>query len=429
MTETQPSVREKLRKLYEKGLVHIMGATFLNKVFAFVGNVFVVRILTKTEYGIFGYTDNFLALFISLNGLGMAQAMMQYCSEKRSTEERKKYTRYAFLFGVGFNLIVFVMVLLCAMFAPLKISAARPYLMLFSFYPVLYYVDTFYCMLTRCRRDNREYAKIVNINAFLYMVGEIVGAYCIEAYGVILAIYIAELGASFVGMRYEKVSVVLDAGQLTRSQKKSMIKYAGFSCVNTLISNLLVIMDIFLIGYIIADPVSVASYKVGATIPNVMIVFPTSMMMFVYPYFAEHNTDKEWFIKNAKKLFLYTGIVNLILSALLFICAPLIIKILWGQKYMSSLTVFRILSINYFISATFRVNASSLLATLRKVNLNFYINLIAGTSNIILVAVMIKSFGLIGAPIATCMVVVITTLMLLPILLRSMNDIGKECIE
>ena len=53
-------MRDKIKFIYQKGLVHIMGSGLLNKVFTFIGNVFVVRFLTKREYGIFGYADNIM---------------------------------------------------------------------------------------------------------------------------------------------------------------------------------------------------------------------------------------------------------------------------------------------------------------------------------------------------------------------------------
>ena len=64
-------MRDKIKFIYQKGLVHIMGSGLLNKVFTFIGNVFVVRFLTKREYGIFGYADNIMTFFLILNGMGI----------------------------------------------------------------------------------------------------------------------------------------------------------------------------------------------------------------------------------------------------------------------------------------------------------------------------------------------------------------------
>ena len=72
-------MRDKIKFIYQKGLVHIMGSGLLNKVFTFIGNVFVVRFLTKREYGIFGYADNIMTFFLILNGMGIIYGMLQFC--------------------------------------------------------------------------------------------------------------------------------------------------------------------------------------------------------------------------------------------------------------------------------------------------------------------------------------------------------------
>ena len=44
---------EKLKGLFRGGFFHILGSTFINKIIAFLSNIGIVRILTKTDYGVF----------------------------------------------------------------------------------------------------------------------------------------------------------------------------------------------------------------------------------------------------------------------------------------------------------------------------------------------------------------------------------------
>lgn len=418
-------MRDKIKFIYQKGLIHIMGSGLLNKVFTFIGNVFVVRFLTKREYGIFGYADNIMSFFLILNGMGIIYGMLQFCSEHRPEEEKEAYYWFSLKFGMLFNFAIAVGVFMCALFAPLKVDAARPVLMVYALYPLTYYVYQYYCLLTRCKRENKRYALLSNLNAFIYMVIEIVGAYYLKVSGIIIALYLATILASLVGMRYYPIRTLRNANYLSRHQKLELIKYSAYVCANTMISNLLILMDVFLIGYIIVSPEKIAIYKVAATIPEALIVIPNSVVMFVYPYFAEHNMEYVWIKRNTKRLIGITAVMNFVVAGMLFVLAPWIIKILWGAKYMGAVTVFRILSVNYFVSSTLRVNVSNLLASLRKVKLNFYINIIAGISNIVLDALLIKYMGIDGAAWATLTVVVITTAMLMPALIHSIHNLKK----
>lgn len=418
-------MRDKIKFIYQKGLVHIMGSGLLNKVFTFIGNVFVVRFLTKREYGIFGYADNIMTFFLILNGMGIIYGMLQFCSEQRPEEEKEAYYCFSLKFGMAFNFAIAIGVFICAMFAPLKVAEARHVLMIYSLYPLTYYIYQYYCLLMRCKRENKRYALLSNLNAFIYMAVEIVGAYYLKASGIIIALYLATMITSLVGMRFYSIRTLRNANYLSRHQKLELIKYSAYVCANTMISNLLILMDVFLIGYIIVSPEKIAIYKVAATIPEALIVIPNSVVIFVYPYFAEHNMEYGWIKQNTKRLIGITAIMNFIIAGMLFVLAPWIIKLLWGAKYMGAVTVFRILSVNYFVSSTLRVNVSNLLASLRKVKLNFYINIVAGISNIVLDAVLIKYMGIDGAAWATLTVVVITTAMLIPALIHSIRCLKK----
>lgn len=418
-------MRDKIKFIYQKGLVHIMGSGLLNKVFTFIGNVFVVRFLTKREYGIFGYADNIMTFFLILNGMGIIYGMLQFCSEQRPEEEKETYYWFSLKFGMAFNFAIAIGVFICAMFAPLKVAEARHVLMIYSLYPLTYYIYQYYCLLMRCKRENKRYALLSNLNAFIYMAVEIVGAYYLKASGIIIALYLATMITSLVGMRFYSIRTLRNANYLSRHQKLELIKYSAYVCANTMISNLLILMDVFLIGYIIVSPEKIAIYKVAATIPEALIVIPNSVVIFVYPYFAEHNMEYGWIKQNTKRLIGITAIMNFIIAGMLFVLAPWIIKLLWGAKYMGAVAVFRILSVNYFVSSTLRVNVSNLLASLRKVKLNFYINIVAGISNIVLDAVLIKYMGIDGAAWATLTVVVITTAMLIPALIHSIRCLKK----
>ena len=77
------------------------------------------------------------------------------------------------------------------------------------------------------------------------------------------------------------------------------------------------------------------------------------------------------------------GSLNLVISVLLFAFAPVIIRLLYGEQYMDSVYIFRILSINYFFSGTFRIISGNLLVTQRKLKFNFFVALVSGTINAI----------------------------------------------
>ena len=88
--------------------------------------------------------------------------------------------------------------------------------------------------------------------------------------------------------------------------------------------------------------------------------------------------------------------------------------------------IFRILSINYFVTATIRYNLINVLTALGRVKTILMVNLIAGSVNIALDIIMIKWLGAEGAAWATLAVVIFTSAILIPVFIRVMLRIRAE---
>ncbi|MEG1641031.1 MAG: polysaccharide biosynthesis C-terminal domain-containing protein, partial [Ruthenibacterium sp.] len=167
----------------------------------------------------------------------------------------------------------------------------------------------------------------------------------------------------------------------------------------------------FIIGLIAADGLSVASYKVATTIPNALAFIPSALITYVYPYFAEHREDKRWCMEKYKIILIAMGLFNLVVSIGLFVTAPWIIKLFFGANYMDAIASFRILSVSYFFSGTFRVISGNLLVTQRKLGFNLFVAIFSGIVNIVGDYILVLHYGSEGAAVATLIVVLLTSLL------------------
>lgn len=137
-------------------------------------------------------------------------------------------------------------------------------------------------------------------------------------------------------------------------------------------------------------------------------------MVAVMPYFAEHNRDIPWLQRWTKKIYIYSGIFNLAVTAMLLICSTSIVNLFWGEAYTASIPIFNLLSINYFVMATFRQTGTNILSTLREVKYNLIISCISCAVNIVLDIVCVRFWGIYGAALATLLVVIVASSLSLP---------------
>ena len=66
-----------IKAVWEKGLFHILSGSFLTKIVGFFGSIFIVRVLSKQEYGILGYLENMYSYVFIIAGMGLSNAILR----------------------------------------------------------------------------------------------------------------------------------------------------------------------------------------------------------------------------------------------------------------------------------------------------------------------------------------------------------------
>jgi O-antigen/teichoic acid export membrane protein len=404
-------MKEKIRVLVKKGFFHIFGSNVINKIITFASGIILVRLLSKEDYGLFTYAQNILMFFILFNALGVNAGMLQYGSESLEKDKRDSFFNFGVRIGLMFNFLICLAILFWGNFLPIKIEAARPILISMVLLPLFMFLFESIQVYFRASLQNRNFSLLSTFNTFAIFVFSVTGAYLYNAVGVVLFRYGAYSISILVGLVLIKnYLTIFQSPKLNRDEKKKFMSFSIVSSFNNAVAQLLYIIDIFIIGLIIVDANVIAAYKTATLIPFALNFIPLSIVMFIYPYFARKNTDLKWIKQNYIRLTKYLFALNLIVSLILIIFAPLIIKILFGSQYLDAVGAFRILSFGYLIAGTFRIPVGNIIVMMKKVKFGLYLSIITGVLNIILDVVLIKLYGSIGAAIATVSVFIFTSI-------------------
>ena len=273
--------------------------------------------------------------------------------------------------------------------------------------------NTFFSIIQiklRIELKNREMAKISNVNTFLNILGMLIGAYFYGLYGLIIGKYVGIILSIFYSFKYIKYTFIRwkKIEVLSQEKKKDIQKFSFIALINNSISQILYIMDIFLIGYLIADKLILASYKIATLIPVALNFIPISVMIYIYPYFAQNSNDIKWVRENYINLLKYSFFINIFISTILVIFSKNIIRFVFGENYLDAQLPFIILSVGYFFSATLRIPSGNIINAIGKIKFNFYNTFISGIINIVLDVYLIKKIGSVGASYATLLVFIIS---------------------
>lgn len=409
-----------IKALLEKGLFHIMGSTLVNKIIGFLTNVIIVRILTKTDYGVFSSAFNTYAMVALFSGFGITNGILYYCSDKEKKDKRLAYYDFSLKYGFISDIFLAIILIVYGLWGPVGISDSRKYVVILSALPLASYIQNYYAVVLRTRKENIKYSRLLNINSLSYAVFAVIGSYMWGIYGTICGRYLAFLLTALIGAIYCKPYLKVSEAfhDLTRDEKFNIIKYSAAAGSMSAFNNILYMIDVWLIGFIVADTEILASYKVATVIPEHMSFIPSCIAIVIFPLFVEKSDNIEWLLMNIKKLYKSMLVLSGVIATVLIIVSPFMIKILWGEQYADSISCFRILAISFFFLSSFRILTTNILAALGKVKFNLIISIIVGLANVILDIVLIYYFGSIGAAVATLIISILASALSVPYLVK-----------
>jgi len=404
-------MNEIIKKLIEKGFFHIIGANVLNKIFQFCNGIVLVRLLSKSEFGSYSYAQNVLNIFLLLNGMGVLYALLQFGSE--NPEKRRVLFKFGLKIGLVFNILLSVLIILYGIFIDTPNRESKIALFLMSLMPFFIFIFELIQIYFRTGLQNRSFAKLSNINTLLILVFSMIGAILLGLFGVIIGQYVSYIISIIIGIKHiiKRRERQSEKRKITDFNKKEFMEYSFYSILNNGASQLIFFIDIFLLGILIKNEELIAEYRTATLIPFALNFIPSSIMTFLYPYFARNKENVLWIRKYSIIVQKYLLIFNTFLVLLLILCAPLIIKLLFGSNYIDSIALFRILCIGYLINGSIRNPVGNILAMTRNVKFLLITNLLVAFINVILDIILIKSFSVTGAAITAVITMLLSSIL------------------
>ena len=403
---------ETVKVAVRKGFLYIFTGSFLSKISRFIASFAIVRILDKTDYGVWAYAQNIFQLFMLFDGLGIASGLLYYCSKAHTFEEKTAIMKFGSFYGTFVNFLISIAVVVFSFSGLIPIKEASVLLAILSFSSIPRINFSAREQYLRSLFRSREYGFVLVANSLFYMVLAITFAFFFGVMGLALVEYIAPLfgmlSIAYVLKDLKNRNLVWK-DIVPKDLRKEIIKYSFVSSATNVLSQLLYLLDVFVLGYMSKNANTIASYKVATLIPYNLTFIPLSAMVFAYPYFAKYSTDREWVRTKYKDMLKVLVLLNSSISISGILFAPWIISILFGTKYLDAVPVFRVLMLGYFVAGTFRIPSGNILPANGKLRVNFWNAIVSGTANILLDVVMIKLYGAVGAAYATVIVYVISS--------------------
>lgn len=395
---------DKIKELNDKGFFQIFGATIINSMVSFVYGIFIVRLLSQNEYGLFSYTQSIANFGILFSGMGLNLGMLQFCSENRELKQKYSFSKFSFQAGFFVTLLIVLILLLYARFDRSNMEGVALGIVAFSFLPMVYWLKDWIIMNLRWQLKNREYAFVMNVHSVLNAFLVVVGAYIHGLYTAILGIYLAYIISIVIGKKFLKgeSAAIKSAGYIEANILQRFVKYSFTMCIVNAMISVLFTIDIFVIGNVLQNAKEVALYRTASVIPFALNMIPNAIMTFMYPYISKNKNDKSWLKSTLKKVYIGNGLLNIFIGICLFIIAEPLVHIVFGNAYRGSVHIFRLLTISYIINSSLRTPSANILGMLQMTKSAFVISAFTVLLNAFLSFNLVNMFGIVGAAYSSC---------------------------
>ena len=400
------NIKNGIIKLKDTGFFSIFLSTVLSKVITLLGGVILVRVLSKAEYGTYAYIHNCFSMLFLLNDFGISTAALQYLTENINNKEKQlEFLKYSVKACFITSIAIGAIVLLSPYFYPYTMEEARIMTPMLFLVPIITIFSGLASIILRANFENKKYSKLQIFTTIITYIVLIITSLIWGLKGAILSQYIDGfiilVYSVYLVYKYVEKLKNKEIKKITGIEKKGFIKYAFASQLNNTIGSLMLIIDTFLIGVLISNSETIATYNVGSKLPQALTFLSTCIAIYITPHFVRHNKDAKWLNKNFRLLIIVSIVAFSILCLCLIIGAKLIFSILFGQEYYDAIPIYIVLMIGLLFTSALKVPCANILSSLRKIKINIITNIICIVINFISNIFFIKKLGIIGAAITT----------------------------
>ncbi len=384
-----------------------MSGNLLDKVLQFGAGIIIVRLISKSEYGVWSYAFNILSIFLLVSGAGATSAILQYCSRYVEDPRRYSYFKYGMRMSFLTNVLIGVCLFISTYVFIYPVPGTNALLRVLCVMPLLNVLVANMKSYLRATLRNKQFSYLNVLSSLFWLVGMLVGGWFFKTAGLAAArnaTLLMALAVAIVFIRND-IKLTIAAPILSSLEIRQFIRYSLICVATNALSQLLSIADVFLVGLFFKDGQAVASYKTATLIPFNLYFIPGAIIVFAYPYFAQRKDDPRWIIRKSVEVQVALAAVNGTITLVLVLFAPLIIGLVFGKNYLDAVPAFQVLCLAFFVGGTFRTLAGNLLAAMELVEFNLINAVLMGIVTIGLDILLIRALGSLGAALSSLIVI------------------------
>lgn len=391
-------IKEYINGFINRSGSYVLFSTMAARVLSFLGSWIALQLIEAKELGVILFAYGIVQFIIPIGGFGLHQSLIRYGALLKSEDEKQQLFSYVLKKGIVASIAIILVLVGIGYFIPFQFDKTYGYFSILSLSILTVFILEIIKIQFRLQHKNRLYA----ITEFWYniiLTGLIFGlSYLFQGMGYIIALIVSPVLTALFFIK--KLNVKLHIKNNLKITNLSFWKYGFFGGLSSVVTQLLILIDIILIGYLIDDPVAVTNYRYISIIPFSLLFLPRVFITTDFVTFTEKIHQKDYINRYIKNYMLFFGVVSILLLLFSYFFAEQILYI-FGVEYMDYADSFLILIMGIVGIYIFRGLFGNLLSSIGKIELNYYIISIAIVINVISNYYLIPLYGIKGAAITS----------------------------
>jgi O-antigen/teichoic acid export membrane protein len=350
--------------------------------------------------GVVLFAYSIIAFLVPFGGLGLHQSLVRYGALLKTDEDKNNLFIYVLKKGTIVTFFIISLIIIFGYVFPFKFENTRNYLTLLSFVLIPLFILSTIQIQFRLKHNNKRFSETDITYNLILVIAVLIFSYLFQEKGYIFAIIIAPTLTSL--LFFKKLNINFSITKKLKIIDFSFWRYGFYSGITSVVTNLLLIIDILLIGHLMEDSEMVTAYKYVSLIPLSLLFISKAFITTDFVFFTEKIKNKEYIFNYIKSYMSLFFLISIVICGFSFFFSKEILSI-FSKDFAIYSESFLILIFGISGILIFRGLFGNLLCSIGKIEINSYIMAIALVLNIFSNFYLIPIYGIKGAAITSAL--------------------------
>ena len=356
--------------------------------------------IPNKELGVVLFAYSIIAFLVPFGGLGLHQSLVRYGALLKTDEDKNNLFIYVLKKGTIVTFFIISLIIIFGYVFPFKFENTRNYLTLLSFVLIPLFILSTIQIQFRLKHNNKKFSETDITYNLILVIAVLIFSSLFQEKGYIFAIIIAPTLTSL--LFFKKLNINFSITKKLKIIDFSFWRYGFYSGITSLVTNLLLIIDILLIGHLLEDSEMVTAYKYVSLIPLSLLFISKAFITTDFVFFTEKIKNKEYIFNYIKSYMSLFFLISIVICGFSFFFSKEILSI-FSKDFAIYSESFLILIFGISGILIFRGLFGNLLCSIGKIQINSYIMAIALVLNIFSNFYLIPIYGIKGAAITSAL--------------------------